>query len=62
MEDSRGVLVEKAVRAMLKSLPTPANCGKDAMQALNVKMKALITEAAARASGNGRKTLKPVDV
>ena len=62
VEEPDTLVVAKAVRALHKSLPIPANCGPEAMSAINTKLKYLVMEAASRAHENGRKTLKPADV
>ena len=60
--DPEALLVATAVRAFLKELATPMACGDEALAALNTKMKLVLTEAAVRATGNGRKTLKVCDI
>ena len=61
-EEPDSLIVAKAVRTLLKSLPIPANCGPKAMSAITAKLKHLVIEAASRAHANGRKTLKAADV
>ena len=60
--DPEAVVVATAVRAFLKELPTPMACGEEALAAINTKVKVLLTDAAMRATGNGRKTLKVCDL
>jgi hypothetical protein len=55
------LIVAKSVRTMLKSMPSSMHCGADALPMLNVRVQEMLTEAAARASGNSRKTLKACD-
>jgi hypothetical protein len=56
------IVVAKAVRDFLKGLPTPVKCGAEAISALDAKLRIMLLEAVSRAEGNGRKTLKPVDL
>ena len=56
------LLVAAAVRMFLKGLPTPMACGDEALAAINTKLKLILMEAAVRATGNGRKTLKVCDL
>ena len=60
--DPEALLVATAVRAFLKGLPTPMACGDEVLEAVNAKLKILLKEAAMRATGNGRKTLKVCDL
>lgn len=55
------LIVAKSVRALLKAMPNGMHCGADALPMLNTRVQELLTEAASRASGNGRKTLKGCD-
>lgn len=55
------LIVAKSVRAMLKAMPNGMHCGADALPMLNTRVQEMLTEAASRASGNGRKTLKGCD-
>jgi hypothetical protein len=55
------LIVAKSVRAMLKGMPNGMHCGADALPMLNTRVQEILTEAASRASGNSRKTLKACD-
>jgi len=55
------LIVAKSVRTMLKAMPNSMHCGADALPMLNIRVQELLTEAASRASGNSRKTLKACD-
>jgi hypothetical protein len=55
------LIVAKSVRAMLKGMPNGMHCGADALPMLNTRVHEILTEAASRASGNSRKTLKACD-
>jgi len=55
------LIVAKSVRAMLKGMPNGMHCGADALPMLNTRVQEMLTEAASRASGNSRKTLKACD-
>ena len=61
-EGVNSMVVAKSVRALLKSLPTPVNCGAEALTAINAKVQRLLLEAAGRAHDNGRKTFKASDL
>ena len=61
-KDPDALLVATAVPGLLKSLPTPMACGDEALAAINTKLKLILMEAAARATGNGRKTLQVCDL
>ena len=56
------LVVAKAVRDFLKSLPLPVKCGAEVLSAIDVKLRRVLLEAACRAQENGRKTLKPIDL
>jgi len=56
------LVVAKAVRDFLKGLPAPVKCGAEAISALDAKLRTVLLEAVSRAEGNGRKTLKPIDL
>ena len=60
-EDSRALVVAKAVRQYLKSNEATMHCGADALTALNAKLTELLRDAMQRAQENGRKTLKGCD-
>ena len=60
--DPDALLVAAAVRGLLKGLPTPMACGDEAFAAIGTKLKLILMEAAVRATGNGRKTLKVCDL
>ena len=60
--DPDALLVAAAVRTFLRDLSTPMACGDEALAALNTKLKLILTDAAVRATGNGRKTLKVYDI
>lgn len=55
------LIVAKSVRAMLKAMPNGMHCGAEALPMLNSRVQEMLTDAASRASGNGRKTLKACD-
>jgi len=55
------LVVAKSVRGMLKGMPAGMHCGADALPMLNTRVQEILTEAASRAAGNGRKTLKGCD-
>ena len=60
-EDSKALVVAKALREHLKNNETPMHCGADALPALNAKIADLLRDAMHRAQKNGRKTLKGCD-
>ena len=60
-EDSKALVVAKAVRQYLKNNETAMHCGADALPALNAKIAGLLRDAMQRAQQNGRKTLKGCD-
>ena len=60
-EDSKALVVAKAVREYLKNNETPMHCGADALPALNAKLADLLRDSIRRAQQNGRKTLKGCD-
>jgi hypothetical protein len=55
------LIVAKSVRTMLKGMPNSMHCGADALPTLNIRVQELLSEAAARANGNSRKTIKACD-
>jgi hypothetical protein len=55
------LIVAKSVRTMLKGMPNSIHCGANALPMLNVRVQELLTEAATRANGNSRKTIKACD-
>ena len=60
-EDSKALVVAKAVRQYLKNNETAMHCGADALPVLNAKITGLLRDAMQRAQQNGRKTLKGCD-
>ena len=56
------LLVNKAVRDLLKSLPGSFNVGADYIPALNSFLCESIIASAGRAAANGRKTLRASDL
>jgi hypothetical protein len=64
VEESRGgvLVVHKAVRMTLKSMPTPYHVSADFMSALNTRVHELLMDATNRAAANGRKTLRSSDL
>ena len=56
------LVVAKAVRSMLKVLPTPYHVSADFLPALNAKVTEIIIEATLRAQSNSRKTLRANDI
>jgi hypothetical protein len=56
------LVVAKAVRAFVNSLPTPVKCSAGLISAVDSKLRDVLLEAVARAQANGRKTLKPADL
>lgn len=56
------MVVAKAVKGFLKNYPTPMNVGGDVIRALNAKVADDLVLAANRALGNGRKTIRAVDL
>ena len=61
-EEGGSLIVAKAVREYLKSLPNPVNCSAEALVTINAKLQCLLLEAAGRSHDNGRKTLKESDL
>ena len=55
------LIIAKAVREYLKSLPNPVNCSTEALAVINIKLRNLLLEAAGRTRDNGRKILKVSD-
>lgn len=60
-ENGSWLIVAKSVRTLLKNMPENVHCSADALPMLNSRVQELLHEAAARAAGNSRKTLKPCD-
>ena len=60
-KEGGSLIVAKAVREYLKSLPNPVNCS-GALVTVNAKLQCLLLEAAGRTHDNGRKTLKASDL
>lgn len=50
------------VKAKIKSVVPGYNVAGDVADALNAKVEALVKDAAARAEGNGRKTIMAKDL
>lgn len=57
-----GLVVAKAVRQMLKSLPNPYHVSADFLPELNKKVSEIVVEATQRAGSNNRKTLRATDI
>ena len=60
-ENGSWLIVAKSVRTLLKNMPENVHCSADALPMLNSRVQEILHEAAARAAGNSRKTLKPCD-
>lgn len=60
-ENGSWLIVAKSVRTLLKNMPENVHCSADALPMLNSRVQELLHEAAGRAAGNSRKTLKPCD-
>ena len=56
------LIVARAVREYLKTLPNPVNCSAEALVTINAKLQCLLMEAACRSHDNRRKTLKASDL
>ena len=62
LESESKLVVAKAVRAFVNSLPSPVKCSAGLVSAVDAKLRDVLLEAVSRAQANGRKTLKPADL